>query len=67
MEGRSEVRELKVLGDWAYLRGYLRSRNDAARRLSAYAARATRSPFSTSKPMGVGCLHATPTSLTEQA
>jgi uncharacterized protein (TIGR02246 family) len=23
MEGRSEIRELKVLGDWAYLRGYL--------------------------------------------
>jgi uncharacterized protein (TIGR02246 family) len=24
MEGSSEIRELKVLGDWAYLRGYLR-------------------------------------------
>jgi len=23
MEGSSEIRELKVLGDWAYLRGYL--------------------------------------------
>jgi uncharacterized protein (TIGR02246 family) len=23
MDGRSEIRELKVLGDWAYLRGYL--------------------------------------------
>ena len=23
MQGRSEIRELKVLGDWAYLRGYL--------------------------------------------
>jgi uncharacterized protein (TIGR02246 family) len=24
LEGTSEIRELKVLGDWAYLRGYLR-------------------------------------------
>jgi len=24
IEGTSEIRELKVLGDWAYLRGYLR-------------------------------------------
>jgi len=23
MEGKSEIRELKVLGDWAYLRGHL--------------------------------------------
>jgi uncharacterized protein (TIGR02246 family) len=23
MQGKSEIRELKVLGDWAYLRGYL--------------------------------------------
>jgi uncharacterized protein (TIGR02246 family) len=23
MEGESEIRELKVLGDWAYMRGYL--------------------------------------------
>jgi len=23
MEGSSEIRELKVLGDWAFLRGYL--------------------------------------------
>ncbi|HEU0062279.1 MAG TPA: SgcJ/EcaC family oxidoreductase [Hyphomicrobiaceae bacterium] len=23
MEGKSEIRELKVLGDWAYMRGYL--------------------------------------------
>ena len=23
MEGSSEIRELKVLGDWAYLRGYI--------------------------------------------
>jgi uncharacterized protein (TIGR02246 family) len=23
IQGRSEIRELKVLGDWAYLRGYL--------------------------------------------
>ena len=24
LEGKSEIRELKVLGDWAYLRAYLR-------------------------------------------
>src|SRR5262244_3582179 len=43
VEGASDIRELKVLGDWAYLRNYLdiivtpaRRRGSAARGLDAY-------------------------------
>ena len=32
IEGTSDIRELKVLGDWAYLRSYLEGQGDAARR-----------------------------------
>jgi uncharacterized protein (TIGR02246 family) len=32
IEGKSDIRELKVLGDWAYLRSYLEANDDIALR-----------------------------------
>ena len=60
IEGTSDIRELQVLGDWAYLRGHLQVIGHAARRQRQSGARATRSPSCASSPTANGGWRATP-------
>jgi uncharacterized protein (TIGR02246 family) len=59
MEGESDIRELKVLGDWAYLRNYLQVTMTPPGG-EPCGARATRSRFCASSRTENGCSGGTP-------